>query len=55
MREFYGKEAALFATSSGGEADKAKAKDGLKGILDGSSAEQQKRILNATKDSLVTM
>ncbi|KAF4607476.1 pumilio domain member 6 [Pleurotus pulmonarius] len=55
VREFYGKEAALFATNNGGEADKAKAKDGLKGILDGSSAEQQKRILNATKDSLVTI
>lgn len=55
VREFYGKEAALFGTDNGGEADKAKARGGLKGILEGSSVEQQKRILNATKDSLVTM
>ncbi|KAF7419498.1 pumilio domain member 6 [Pleurotus ostreatus] len=53
VREFYGKEAALFATDNGGEVDKAKARGGLKGILDGSSVEQKKRIMNATKDSLV--
>lgn len=53
---FYGKEAALFSsTTVGSEADKERAKKGLKGVLEGSSAEQRTRILSATKDSIMTM
>ena len=55
-RDLYGKEAALFSSSTvGSEADKEKAKKGLKGILEGISTEQRTRILNATKDNIMTM
>lgn len=56
VRDFYGKEAALFfSTTVGSEADKEKAKKGLKGILEGASAEQRTRILGATKENIMTM
>ena len=56
VRDFYGKEAALFSSSTiGSEADKEKAKKGLKGVLDDGSPEQRARILNATKENIITM
>lgn len=55
LREFYGKEAALFNTTSGSDADKERAKKGLVGVLEGADAEQRKRILGAVKDNLVNM
>ncbi|KAL0959125.1 hypothetical protein HGRIS_014419 [Hohenbuehelia grisea] len=51
VRDFYGKEAALF---SGGE-DREKAKRGLQGVLDGLDTEPRRRILTATKESLTTV
>jgi pumilio family protein 6 len=56
VRDFYGKEAALFSSSTvGSEADKEKAKKGLKGVLEDASPEQRIRILHATKENIVTM
>ena len=56
VRDLYGKEAVLFSsTSVGSEADKEKAKKGLKGVLEGASAEQRARILSATKENIMTM
>lgn len=55
-RDFYGKEATLFSSSTiGSEGDKEKAKKGLKSVLEGASTEQQARILNATKENIMTM
>lgn len=55
-RDLYGKEAALFSSSTvGSEADKEKAKKGLKGVLEAISAEQRTRILSATKENIMTM
>lgn len=56
MREFYGKEAALFSSSVvGSEEDKDEAKRGLQGVLEGASPDQRMRILNATKENIMTM
>lgn len=56
VRDFYGKEAALFSLSTiGSEADKEKAKKGLKGVLEDASPEQRARILNATKENVMAM
>jgi pumilio family protein 6 len=56
VRDFYGKEAALFSSSTiGSEADKEKAKKGLKGVLEDASPDQRARILNATKENIMTM
>ena len=56
VRDFYGKEATLFSsTTVGSEADKEKAKKGLKGVLEDASPEQRTRILNATKENVMTM
>lgn len=56
VRDLYGKEAVLFSsTTVGSEADKEKAKKGLKGVLEGASAEQRTRILSATKENIMTM
>ena len=56
MREFYGKEAALLSSSVvGSEEDKDEAKRGLQGVLEGASPDQRMRILNATKENIMTM
>lgn len=56
VRDFYGKEATLFSLSTvGSEADKEKAKKGLKGVLEDASPEQRARILNATKENIMTV
>lgn len=56
VRDFYGKEAALFSSRTiGSEADKDEAKKGLKGVLEGASPTQRTRILNATKESIMIM
>lgn len=56
IRDFYGKEAALFFSSTiGSDPDKEKAKRGLKGVLNDATPEQQTRILNATKETIMTM
>lgn len=56
VRDFYGKEVALFSSSTvGSEADRDKAKKGLKGVLEGASSDRRTRILNATKENIMTM
>ncbi|KJA17660.1 hypothetical protein HYPSUDRAFT_191994 [Hypholoma sublateritium FD-334 SS-4] len=55
LREFYGKEAAMFSLTSGSEEDKERAKKGLSGILEGSDIERKRRILGSVKDNLITI
>lgn len=56
VRDFYGKEAALFSsTTIGSEADKDSARKGLKGVLEHASPDQRTRILNATKENITKM
>lgn len=55
LREFYGKEAILFNFTSGSAADIARAKKGLKGLLEGVDTERGKRILNSLKENLENM
>jgi pumilio family protein 6 len=56
VRDFYGKEAALFSLSTvGSEEDKDQAKKGLRGVLEDASPDQRTRILNATKENIMTM
>lgn len=60
LRDFYGKEAALFAPSASGdvtEAQKEQAKKGLRGVLEslGADEEQRKRVVGAVKTNLVTL
>ena len=55
LREFYGKEAALFSLTSGSDEEKERAKKGLSGVLEGADAERRRRILVAVKDNLITM
>lgn len=55
LRDFYGKETALFSLTSGSTEDKERARKGLKGILEGVEGERRKRVLGALKENLVTM
>jgi len=55
LREFYGKEAALFTVTRGSEQDKEAAKQGLNGVLEGADAERRRRILVAVQENLTTM
>ena len=55
LREFYGKEAALFSLTSGSDEEKECAKKGLSGVLEGADTERRRRILAAVKDNLITM
>jgi pumilio homology domain family member 6 len=55
LKGFYGKEATLFSTSRGTEADKEKAKKGLRGFLEGVEGDRRKRVLGAVKENLTTM
>ena len=56
VRDFYGKEVALFFSSVvGSEEDKEKTKRGLQGVLEGASPDQRARILSATKENIMTM
>ncbi|KAA1477859.1 ARM repeat-containing protein [Dentipellis sp. KUC8613] len=55
LRDFYGKETALFSMTSGSSEDKEKARKGLKGVLEGANAETRKRVLNALRENLVTV
>ena len=55
LRDFYGKENALFSVTSGTEQDKERAKKGLQGVLEGVDSDRRKRLLNAVKENLITM
>lgn len=55
LRDFYGKEAALFSTTRGTAQEIETAKKGLRGLLDGVEGDRRKRLLGALKESLTTM
>ncbi|KAE9402210.1 ARM repeat-containing protein [Gymnopus androsaceus JB14] len=57
LREFYGKEVALFSSSSShtSEAEKEKSKKGLSGVLEGFDKDRKKRVLGALKENLDSM
>jgi pumilio family protein 6 len=58
VKGFFGKEVMLFGGvgfKDGSEEEKAKAKRGLKGILEGMDVEKRKRILASMKENLMTM
>ena len=48
LRDFYGKEVALFGA---GEGDKK----GLSGVLEGLEGERRKRVMNSVRENLITM
>ena len=55
LRDFYGKEAILFTITAGSEKEKEKAKRGLSGLLEGTTADRRQKILVAVRDSLISM
>lgn len=55
LRDFYGKETALFTFTSGSEEDKERAKKGLRGVLEGLEGERRRRTLAAVKENLVSV
>lgn len=55
LRDFYGKEAALFSTSRGTAQDIETAKKGLRGLLEDVEGARRKRLLAALKENLTTM
>lgn len=55
LRDFYGKETALFSVTTGSDEDKERAKQGLRGVLEGLEAERRKRVMVAVRENLVTM
>ncbi|KAK2463945.1 hypothetical protein APHAL10511_003996 [Amanita phalloides] len=55
LRDLYGKEASLFTVTSGSDADKERAKKGLRGVLEGADPERRRRIMNAVKDNLISI
>ena len=60
LRDFYGRETALFSGSlsaAGNAEDKERAKKGLHGVLDapGMDEEKRRRVLGAVKSNLVTV
>ncbi|KAL0577745.1 Pumilio y domain member 6 [Marasmius crinis-equi] len=52
LREFYGKETALFTSTNMTEAEKEKAKRGLSGVLEGADKDRRRRTLAALKEAL---
>lgn len=55
LRDFYGKEAALFSTNRGTAQDIENAKKGLRGLLDGVAGDRRRRLLAALKENLTAM
>ncbi|KAM6495204.1 Armadillo-type fold [Amanita muscaria] len=55
LRDFYGKEANLFTVTASTEADKERAKKGLRGALEGADQERKRRIMNAAKENLLAI
>ena len=55
LRDFYGKEAALFSTTRGTAQEIEASKKGLRGLLDGVEGDRRKRLLAALEESLTTM
>lgn len=55
LRDFYGKETALFTMTVGSPGDKERVKKGLPGVLQGVESERRKRVMTAVKENLLTM
>ncbi|KAJ6475719.1 armadillo-type protein [Mycena vitilis] len=55
VRDFYGKETALFTVTSGSEEDKERARKGLSGVLEDADPERRKRVLTSMKDALTSI
>lgn len=55
LRDFYGREVALFSSNQGTAQDIETAKKGLRGLLDGVEGDRRKRLLTALKENLITM
>lgn len=55
LRDFYGKEVALFSSDRGTTQDIETAKKGLRGLLDGVEGDRRRRLLAALKENLMTM
>ncbi|KAG2138425.1 armadillo-type protein [Suillus bovinus] len=55
LRDFYGKEVALFSHTRGSEPEKADARKGFSGVLEGLEGERRKRVLVALKENLTTI
>lgn len=55
LRDFYGREAALFSTTRGTAQDIETAKKGLRGLLGAVEGDRRKRLLAAVKENLTTM
>ncbi|KAJ7702543.1 armadillo-type protein [Mycena metata] len=52
VRDFYGKETALFTVTSGTDDDKERACKGLAGVLEGADPDRRKRVLASMKEAL---
>ena len=55
LRDFYGRETALFSITTGSDEDKDRAKRGLRGVLEGLEGERRKRVMGAIRENLITM
>ncbi|KAJ7471227.1 armadillo-type protein [Mycena galericulata] len=55
VRDFYGKETALFTMTSGSAEDKERARKGLAGVLEGADPERRKRVLSSMKGALTSI
>ncbi|KAJ7139088.1 puf family RNA-binding protein [Mycena epipterygia] len=55
VRDFYGKETALFTVTSGSTEDKERARKGLAGVLEGADPERRKRVLSSMKAALTSI
>ncbi|KAJ7718170.1 hypothetical protein B0H16DRAFT_1797882 [Mycena metata] len=52
VRDFYGKETALFTVTSGTDNDKERARKGLADVLNGADPDRRKRVLASMKEAL---
>ncbi|KAJ7720293.1 armadillo-type protein [Mycena maculata] len=55
VRDFYGKETALFTVTSGTAEDKERARKGLAGVLEDADPERRKRVLSSMKAALTSI
>lgn len=55
LRDFYGKETALFTVTSGSDVDRERAKRGLQGVLEGVDGERRRRVMVAVKENLMAV
>ncbi|KAJ6535952.1 armadillo-type protein [Mycena vulgaris] len=55
VRDFYGKETALFTVTSGSAEEKDRARKGLAGVLEGADPDRRKRVLTSMKGALTSI